>query len=80
MSQRASKVDRAVEESLPKAVDFLADIVACPSVEGAERDAQRKVADSLAQLGMDVSLEPIPECIRSDSEFTPCRALSYTAV
>jgi acetylornithine deacetylase len=46
-------------------------------VEGAECVVQRKVAAHLANLGLEVTAEPIPESIREDGEFTPCVSQSY---
>jgi acetylornithine deacetylase len=77
-AQRASKVDKAVTDVLPEAVGFLADIIRFPSIEGAERDVQERTARALNELGMVVALEPIPESIRSDAEFTPGSAKSFS--
>jgi acetylornithine deacetylase len=53
---------KAVEDALPRAVDFLQALVHVPSLLGDEEQAQILVEDRLRELGFDIrSVEPEPE-------------------
>ncbi len=78
MKDRVSKVDAAVSQECRRAADFLAEIVAMPSVEGSERDVQERIARALAEADLEVSFVPIPERLREDPEYSHTAAPSYS--
>ncbi len=61
-----ARLDRAIAERLPQAVDVLGRLVAQPSTVGQEQGAQEVLADQLEGLGFAVTRLPIPQDIDDD--------------
>ncbi|MHB1087274.1 MAG: ArgE/DapE family deacylase [Acidimicrobiales bacterium] len=71
-----AELREAVSAEAPRAFEFLASLVARPSLRGTERGAQELMESTLVELGFDVERLAIPESIGED-ELAGVPALSY---
>ncbi len=64
------KIDALADELLPRARDFLVELIRFPSTQGNESDCQQFVAEAFGELNFEVALVPIPETVINDPEYT----------
>lgn len=71
------EIEEAVSAAADDAAAFLEEILAIPSVEGAELEVQQVIAQALGGLGLDVEFIPIDESVRSHPAYTAGAAISF---